>query len=168
MVLLRHGESQWNLENRFTGWVDVPLSPRGEQEAKEAGQKLQTFRFNHAFTSVLTRAIKTLEFVLEEIKQKCSPVPRQFKLRTTSRTKFCKLGKVIESRGPPGPTMGWGKMNGRVVPNKGFPEMLVVLNVSGRRGYRFFGEWHAATMAKLRIIRILLLARPTFSHPAGL
>ena len=56
MVLLRHGESQWNLENRFTGWVDVPLSPRGEQEAKEAGQKLQTFRFNHAFTSVLTRA----------------------------------------------------------------------------------------------------------------
>ena len=69
MVLLRHGESQWNLENRFTGWVDVPLSPRGEQEAKEAGQKLQTFRFNHAFTSVLTRAIKTLEFVLEVIGQ---------------------------------------------------------------------------------------------------
>ncbi len=69
MVLLRHGESQWNLENRFTGWVDVPLSPRGKQEAKEAGQKLQTFRFNHAFTSVLTRAIKTLEIVLEVIGQ---------------------------------------------------------------------------------------------------
>lgn len=69
MVLLRHGESQWNLENRFTGWVDVPLSPRGEEEAKEAGQKLQTFRFNHAFTSVLTRAIKTLEIVLEVIGQ---------------------------------------------------------------------------------------------------
>ncbi len=69
MVLLRHGEAQWNLENRFTGWVDVPLSPRGKQEAKEAGQKLQTFRFNHAFTSVLTRAIKTLEIVLEVIGQ---------------------------------------------------------------------------------------------------
>lgn len=69
MVLIRHGESQWNLENRFTGWVDVPLSPRGEQEAKEAGQKLQTFQFNQAFTSVLTRAIKTLEIVLEEIGQ---------------------------------------------------------------------------------------------------
>jgi 2,3-bisphosphoglycerate-dependent phosphoglycerate mutase len=64
LVLIRHGESQWNLENRFTGWVDVPLTPRGEQEAKEAGHKLQEFRFNQAFTSVLTRAIKTLEIVL--------------------------------------------------------------------------------------------------------
>ena len=69
MVLIRHGESQWNLENRFTGWVDVPLSPRGEQEAKEAGKKLQAFRFIQAFTSVLTRAIRTLEIVLEEIGQ---------------------------------------------------------------------------------------------------
>ncbi len=43
LVLLRHGESQWNLENRFTGWVDVPLSPRGIQEAKEAGEKLRSF-----------------------------------------------------------------------------------------------------------------------------
>ena len=69
LVLIRHGESQWNLENRFTGWVDVPLSPRGEEEAKGAGKKLQAFRFNQAFTSVLTRAIKTLEIVLEEIGQ---------------------------------------------------------------------------------------------------
>lgn len=64
LVLIRHGESQWNLENRFTGWVDVPLTPRGEQEAKDAGKKLQEFRFDQAFTSVLTRAIKTLEIVL--------------------------------------------------------------------------------------------------------
>lgn len=64
LVLIRHGESQWNLENRFTGWVDVPLTPRGEEEAKAAGQKLQSFRFDQAFTSVLTRAIKTLEIVL--------------------------------------------------------------------------------------------------------
>ena len=69
LVLIRHGESQWNLENRFTGWVDVPLSPRGEEEARVAGKKLQAFRFNQAFTSVLTRAIKTLEIVLEEIGQ---------------------------------------------------------------------------------------------------
>ncbi|MDT7043006.1 2,3-bisphosphoglycerate-dependent phosphoglycerate mutase [Candidatus Nitronereus thalassa] len=69
LVLIRHGESQWNLENRFTGWVDVPLSPRGEEEAKEAGKKLQAFRFNQAFTSVLTRAIKTLEIVLGVIGQ---------------------------------------------------------------------------------------------------
>jgi len=69
VVLIRHGESQWNLENRFTGWVDVPLSPKGEQEAREAGEKLRTFRFDHGFTSVLTRAIRTLEIVLDVIGQ---------------------------------------------------------------------------------------------------
>ncbi len=74
VVLIRHGESQWNLENRFTGWVDVPLSPKGEQEAREAGEKLRAFRFDHAFTSVLTRAIKTLEIVLDVIGQPGLPV----------------------------------------------------------------------------------------------
>ena len=69
VVLIRHGESQWNLENRFTGWVDVPLSPKGEQEAREAGEKVRAFRFDHAFTSVLTRAIRTLEIVLDVIGQ---------------------------------------------------------------------------------------------------
>ena len=69
LVLIRHGESQWNLENRFTGWVDVPLSPKGEEEAREAGHKLKAFRFDHAFTSVLTRAIRTLEIILEVIGQ---------------------------------------------------------------------------------------------------
>ncbi len=67
MVLIRHGESQWNLENRFTGWVDVPLSPKGEQEAREAGEKLRDFRFALAFTSVLKRAVHTLEIALEVI-----------------------------------------------------------------------------------------------------
>jgi len=65
LVLLRHGESQWNLENRFTGWVDVPLSPKGEQEARAAGEKLKGFRFDRAYTSVLKRAIDTLRIVLE-------------------------------------------------------------------------------------------------------
>ena len=74
VVLIRHGESQWNLENRFTGWVDVPLSPRGEQEAREAGEKLRAYRFDHAFTSVLTRAIRTLEIVLDVIGQSGLPV----------------------------------------------------------------------------------------------
>ena len=76
VVLIRHGESQWNLENRFTGWVDVPLSPKGEQEARDAGEKLRAFRFEHAFTSVLTRAIKTLEIVLDVIGQTGLPVER--------------------------------------------------------------------------------------------
>jgi 2,3-bisphosphoglycerate-dependent phosphoglycerate mutase len=76
LILLRHGESQWNLENRFTGWVDVPLSPRGVQEAKNAGEKLRSFTFDRAFTSVLIRAIETLRLVLEAIGQTNIPVER--------------------------------------------------------------------------------------------
>lgn len=76
VVLIRHGESQWNLENRFTGWVDVPLSPKGEQEARAAGEKVRAFRFDHAFTSVLLRAIQTLELVLEVIAQPHLPVEK--------------------------------------------------------------------------------------------
>jgi 2,3-bisphosphoglycerate-dependent phosphoglycerate mutase len=76
LVLLRHGESQWNLENRFTGWVDVPLSLRGIQEAKDAGEKLRSFKFDRAFTSVLTRAIETLRLVLEAIGQTGIPIEK--------------------------------------------------------------------------------------------
>jgi len=76
LVLIRHGESQWNLENRFTGWVDVPLSPKGEQEAREAGNKLQAFKFDQAFTSVLSRAINTLGIVLEVLNQTAIPVTK--------------------------------------------------------------------------------------------
>lgn len=65
LILLRHGESQWNLENRFTGWVDVPLSPRGEEEAKRAGLKLKDFPIDVAYTSVLKRAIETLRLASE-------------------------------------------------------------------------------------------------------
>jgi 2,3-bisphosphoglycerate-dependent phosphoglycerate mutase len=76
LVLLRHGESQWNLENRFTGWVDVPLSPAGEEEARRAGEKLLGFRFDCAFTSVLKRAIDTLRIVLEVIHQTGIPIEK--------------------------------------------------------------------------------------------
>jgi 2,3-bisphosphoglycerate-dependent phosphoglycerate mutase len=76
LVLLRHGESQWNLENRFTGWVDVPLSPRGIQEAKNAGEKLRPYRFDRAFTSVLQRANETLRLALEVIGQTAIPTER--------------------------------------------------------------------------------------------
>jgi 2,3-bisphosphoglycerate-dependent phosphoglycerate mutase len=76
LILLRHGESQWNLENRFTGWVDVPLSPRGIQEAKDAGEKLRSFRFDRAFTSVLARANETLRLVLETIGQTGIPIEK--------------------------------------------------------------------------------------------
>ena len=65
LILLRHGESQWNLENRFTGWVDVPLSPRGEAEARQAGEKLRGHRVDKLYTSVLARAIETARLALE-------------------------------------------------------------------------------------------------------
>jgi 2,3-bisphosphoglycerate-dependent phosphoglycerate mutase len=74
LVLLRHGESQWNLENRFTGWVDVPLSAKGIDEASSAGEKLKGYIFDRAFTSVLQRAINTLNIVLDITGQKNIPV----------------------------------------------------------------------------------------------
>ncbi len=65
LVLLRHGQSQWNLENKFTGWVDVDLSPLGESEAKDAGAKLAGWKFDHVYTSVLKRANRTMDIALE-------------------------------------------------------------------------------------------------------
>src|SRR5579864_1054046 len=76
LVLVRHGESQWNLENRFTGWIDIPLSERGRQEAREAGEKLRGIHFDKGFTSVLQRAIATLEIILEVTGQKDLPIER--------------------------------------------------------------------------------------------
>lgn len=73
LVLLRHGESQWNLENRFTGWVDVPLSPKGVKEAQEAGEKLKSYKFDKAYSSVLKRANDTLSIVLKIIGQEGLP-----------------------------------------------------------------------------------------------
>jgi len=71
LVLLRHGESQWNRENRFTGWVDVDLSAAGIEEARAAGRllKAEGFRFDIAFTSLLKRAIRTLWIALDELDQ---------------------------------------------------------------------------------------------------
>ena len=65
LILLRHGESQWNLENRFTGWIDVPLSPRGEAEARAAGGKLRGRKVDVVYTSVLVRATETEHVALE-------------------------------------------------------------------------------------------------------
>lgn len=78
LVLVRHGESQWNLENRFTGWVDVPLSEKGEKEAQAAGEKIkkENFHFDKAYVSNLKRAQHTLGFILEKIGQSNIPVEK--------------------------------------------------------------------------------------------
>jgi len=82
LVLLRHGESTWNKENRFTGWFDVDLSPQGFQEAKLAGQllKKEGYQFDVAYTSVLKRAIRTLWITLEELDQMWIPVVPDWRL----------------------------------------------------------------------------------------
>ncbi len=82
LVLLRHGQSTWNHENRFTGWTDVDLSTQGVEEAKRAGQVLRDagLRFDHAHTSWLKRAIRTLWFVLEELDQCYLPVNKDWRL----------------------------------------------------------------------------------------
>jgi 2,3-bisphosphoglycerate-dependent phosphoglycerate mutase len=82
LVLLRHGESTWNKENRFTGWTDVDLSERGREEAKEAGRLLKDggYVFDIAFTSVLTRAIRTLGIGLDVLDQLWIPVTKHWRL----------------------------------------------------------------------------------------
>src|SRR5204863_8698509 len=82
LVLLRHGESLWNRENRFTGWVDVDLSPVGLEEARAAGRllKAEGLRFDLTFTSVLKRAIRTLWIVLDELDQMWLPEEKHWRL----------------------------------------------------------------------------------------
>ncbi len=82
VVLLRHGESTWNKENRFTGWTDVDLSEKGLQEAKKAGMVLkeESYTFNLAYTSVLKRAIRTLWITLDEMDLMWIPVIRNWRL----------------------------------------------------------------------------------------
>jgi 2,3-bisphosphoglycerate-dependent phosphoglycerate mutase len=82
LVLLRHGQSQWNQDNRFTGWVDVPLSPLGVEEATNGAKLLREagLGFDIAFTSVLKRAIKTLWITLEELDLMWIPVVRSWRI----------------------------------------------------------------------------------------
>jgi len=82
LILLRHGQSQWNLENRFTGWWDVDLSPAGVEEARAAGALLSDkgLDFDCCFTSVLTRAIRTLHLLLHEMDRLWLPVTKDWRL----------------------------------------------------------------------------------------
>lgn len=82
LVLLRHGESTWNNENKFTGWYDCPLSAKGKIEAEAAGKLLQknNFKFDLAYTSFLQRAIRTLWFALEETNHMHIPIRTAWEL----------------------------------------------------------------------------------------
>jgi 2,3-bisphosphoglycerate-dependent phosphoglycerate mutase len=76
LILVRHGQSRWNLENRFTGWVDIALTTAGQDEARQAGELLRDYTFDRAFTSALSRAQETLRIILETIGQTGLPVER--------------------------------------------------------------------------------------------
>ena len=76
LILVRHGQSQWNLENRFTGWTDVPLTEAGIEEARHAGRLLKDYHFDKAFTSSLVRAQETLRYILEVTGQTDVPIER--------------------------------------------------------------------------------------------
>ena len=95
LVLLRHGESEWNLKNLFTGWTDVDLSPKGVEEAKEAGRRLKArgFKFDVAFTSALIRAQRTLELTLAELGQTGLPKSRDKALNERHYGDLCGLNK---------------------------------------------------------------------------
>ena len=83
LVLVRHGQSMWNLENKFTGWTDVELSEQGIKEAKEAGKVLKekNFEFDVAYTSVLKRANDTLKYILEELDETNIPIKKELEIK---------------------------------------------------------------------------------------
>ncbi|MCB5252973.1 MAG: 2,3-bisphosphoglycerate-dependent phosphoglycerate mutase, partial [Candidatus Cloacimonetes bacterium] len=99
IVLIRHGESEWNKANLFTGWTDVDLSPQGVIEAKEAGKRLKEagFTFDEAFTSVLKRGIRTLWLALED--QKLAPVLETEGIIFPRRRGFYRLEVAAKSDG---------------------------------------------------------------------
>jgi len=103
LVLLRHGESLWNQENRFTGWTDIDLSPKGIEEARRSGQTLrdQGFVFDVAYTSVLKRAIRTLWWVLDEMDLMWIPVYRRWRLNERHYGALQGLNKIemVEQHG---------------------------------------------------------------------
>ena len=104
LVLLRHGQSQWNLENRFTGWWDIDLSDKGVEEARAAGALLKRsgMDFDCCFTSVLTRAIRTLHLVLHEMDRLWLPVTKDWRLNERHYGGLTGLNKqeMIDKVGP--------------------------------------------------------------------
>lgn len=100
IVLLRHGQSTWNAENRFTGWTDVPLTEKGIEEAYQAGKVLKEkgFIFDKVYTSYLQRAIKTMNCVLEEMGLKWIPVEKSWRLNEKHYGQLQGLNKAETAR----------------------------------------------------------------------
>lgn len=95
LVLVRHGQSLWNAENRFTGWEDIDLSSKGEEEARKAGQTVvkNDLRFDCTYTSILKRAIRTLQIILKEMDEVSLPIYKSWKLNERHYGKLQGLNK---------------------------------------------------------------------------
>lgn len=95
LILIRHGESKWNLQNKFTGWVDVPLSEKGIKEAQNAAEKLKKLNFDVAYTSKLTRAQQTLMIILSKQKRTGTIIHESEKRKKWSKHKGKKTDEII-------------------------------------------------------------------------
>jgi 2,3-bisphosphoglycerate-dependent phosphoglycerate mutase len=98
LVLVRHGQSLWNLENRFTGATDIPLTEKGREEAIAAGKKLKSIPFSHGFTSLLQRAIDTMTLILQETGHTNLPVTRDKALNERNYGQLQGLNKAEVTR----------------------------------------------------------------------
>ena len=108
LILLRHGQSEWNLQNRFTGEVDVNLSPLGREEARHAGELLRQFHIEECFTSVLKRAIDTLTIVLDVIEKPMLPITKDKALNERNYGNLQGLNKAeTEAKYGPAQVLKW-------------------------------------------------------------
>jgi 2,3-bisphosphoglycerate-dependent phosphoglycerate mutase len=161
LVLLRHGESAWNLENRFTGWTDVDLSPKGVAEATAAGRLLKDegYAFDVAHTSVLRRAIRTLWLALDGLDQTWIPVKNSWRLnerhygalqglnKAETAKKFgdeqVKIWRRSYATPPPALTLDDERHPGRDARYAGLPKDLLPLTESLKDTVaRFLPYWH--------------------------
>jgi 2,3-bisphosphoglycerate-dependent phosphoglycerate mutase len=177
VVLLRHGESEWNRENRFTGWVDVDLSERGRAEAKAAAEILKSegYTFDQAYCSVLKRAIRTLWIVLDEMALMWIPVERSWRLnerhygalqglnKTEMAAKFGEAQVKIWRRSYDTPPPALAKTDPRFPGNDPryrtlSPSELPLTECLKDTVARFLPYWHGAIAPAIRSGRKVIIA----------
>ncbi|MFI5006010.1 MAG: 2,3-diphosphoglycerate-dependent phosphoglycerate mutase [Solirubrobacterales bacterium] len=177
LVLLRHGESTWNLENRFTGWTDVDLTPKGVGEAQEAGRLLKEggYSFDVAHTSLLKRAIRTLWLTLDGLDQMWLPVHKTWRLnerhygalqglnKAETAAKFgdaqVKVWRRSYADPPPALTPDDERHPGRDVRYAGLDKADLPLTESLKDTVaRFLPYWHATIVPEIRAGKRVLIA----------
>jgi 2,3-bisphosphoglycerate-dependent phosphoglycerate mutase len=163
LVLLRHGESTWNNENRFTGWVDCPLSEKGEQEAVLGGRLLKAggFTFDKAYTSTLKRAIKTLWLALEELDLMYIPIVNLWRLNERHYGALQGLDKqqTVDKHGKEQVLVWRRYFPGNDVMYKDVPKSQLPKAESLKMTEaRFMGDWETVMVPEIRAGKKLLIA----------